>query len=296
MSLIPFGAFRFGAESININPIRFSKSRISGSQKFSYIMHSKAACMPGQKNIFTATSASQPGLESAVESNQVIEAFKRQACSKLHIAIGPRDHGTSPFGFTFDQNSPNDDEALNVAIRASYRQIYGNYHAMESERPYELERRLRNGDFTIREFVRQLAKSDFYLEHYFYSVSQQRAIELNFKHLLGRPPNDQSEIVRHIKIISHEGFSRQVDTLIDSPEYQEVFGDDIVPYIRSWNSPCGLTTSSFNKTCSLTRSFATSDNVIHSREFNDDSCKGRSQLLYNLAQGINQKILIPSWP
>ena len=42
-------------------------------------------------------------------------------------------------------------------------------------------------------------------------------------------------------------------------EYNNYFGEDIVPYMRSWNSPIGLRTKSFLETSLITKAFATSD-------------------------------------
>lgn len=47
---------------------------------------------------------------------------------------------------------------LQIVIRAAYRQVLGNPHLMESQRLTSAESLLRNGDITVREFVRQVAK------------------------------------------------------------------------------------------------------------------------------------------
>ena len=60
-------------------------------------------------------------------------------------------------------------------------------------------------------------------------------------------------------ILNQLGFEAHIDWLIDSEEYNNVFGEDIVPYMRSWNSPIGLKTSSFPETSSIKKAFATSD-------------------------------------
>ena len=69
--------------------------------------------------------------------------------------------------FTFQEYAPFDDTSLDLAIIASYRQIFCNFKPMESERSIDAERRLRNGDITIREFIRTLANSEFYRYHFF---------------------------------------------------------------------------------------------------------------------------------
>ncbi len=293
MPSIPPHALKFGAMSINKYPVSYGKARVAGSQLFSYIMHSRAGSMPGQPDLFAVTENTAPEGTSDLQDNPVISAFKRKRFTSLGQPIRNRKPESFIDSFTFDVYAPYDDCALKIAIKAAYRQIYGNFHAMESEKPLELERHLRNGDLTIREFIRGLIKSDFYLNHYYFNVNQQRAIELSIKNILGRPPFSQEEIAKYAEVIHHKGFINYLDQLIDSSEYDEVFGKHIVPYPRSWNSPCGLSTSSFNRQAKLTRSFATSDNAIHSRRTSADAASGKSELLRSLAKGVHEKILLP---
>ncbi len=291
MSFIPSAALRFGALSKNDSPISYGKSRVAQSPTMSYILHSKAGSMPGQPELFSASYLNSPGQDAPLNENQIIRAFKRQQNLKLSAPIGTKFARATPF--TYQEYSPHDDATLEIVIEAAYRQIYGNFHAMESERPIDLERRLRNGDITIQEFIRNLAKSPFYKSHYFESVNQQRCIELNFKHLLGRCPNHQEEVIFHIKRIFNEGFESHIDSLIDSDEYEEVFGANTVPYPRCWNSPLGLQTSSFNNFSHMTRSFATSDNALHTRINSSEKSGGKSLLMKILAKGTSETIKIP---
>ncbi len=294
MSSIPALALKFGALSVNEAPISYGKARVSGGKSFfSYILHSKAGCMPGQPEIFTPSSLNPPSFEDPIRENQITRAFKRHACESMKIPIGPRNSGNCPYGFTFDKYSPHDDETLDLAKRTAYRQIYGNFHPMESEQSTDLERRLRNGDINIQEFIRGLAKSSFYKQHYFHAVNQQRSIELSFKHILGRPPASQEEIVKHVQLLEDEGFERHIDALVDSAEYQETFGKHTVPYIRCWNSPCGTKTSSFVNAAELIRSFASSDNAIHKRKTLSDDPGGKGLLVRQLAEGKTKDIRFP---
>ncbi len=293
MSSIPFDALQFGARSMTESKISYDKTRISGSTKASYILHSKGGCMPGQKNLFTTNSRTTPGLGSAVGSNPVTNAFILERYLESQPPIGKKYPKSQRDPFTYDEYVPNDDESLNLAIKASYRQVFGNFFLMESEKPIELERRLRNGDITIKEFIRLLAKSTFYRTHYFENVNQQRCIELSFKHLLGRPPFSQAEVVKHIELIHSEGFDYHIDSLIDSLEYQESFGQFTVPYQRCWDSPSGSRTSSFINTSLLTRSFATSDNAIHERKTLSNATGGKSQLLHNLSGNRPNDVIFP---
>ena len=155
--------------------------------------------------------------------------------------------------------APNDDEALIIAINALYKNIFGNLSLMQFEQPIDIERKLRNGDITIREFTRQLCKSSIYKKFYFDSISQYKSIKLRYKHILGRPIISQEEVTQSSDILNKIGFEAHIDWLIDSDEYINSFGEDIVPYIRSWNSTIGIKSKSFLDTSSIKQAFATSD-------------------------------------
>ena len=195
-----------------------------------------------------------------------IAEFKRNTCSSMGLGIGPRLHSECPFGSVFDEYHPNDSAALERTIRDSYRQVYGNLPPTENERCTSLEARLMNGEITVRDFVNGLAKSPFYKKNYFHSVAPQRGIELNFKHLLGRAPLNQAEIQASIKLQAEQGFDALIDSLTDGAEYAEVFGTDIVPYVRTADSYAGMMTSSFNMMRELASTkVAVSDNAQGSR-------------------------------
>ncbi len=140
-------------------------------------------------------------------------------------------------------DSTADDKA--IAIRTVYKQVLGNPHVMESERLVSAESQFCNGNISLREFVRAVAKSNFYRARYFESCAPYRFVELNFKHLLGRAPIDQAELSEHIQRCVNEGYDAEIDSYIDSVEYSEKFGENIVPYYT------GAKNSSRQKTSEL---------------------------------------------
>ncbi len=295
MPSIPVIAFKFGGLDLNNYPVSYSKSKVSRSTITSYILHPKGGCMPGQPEVFIKNGRSNPGLGSGLLANKVISAFKREKNQNSKKTFGPKYSELPLDNFNFESFHPHDDETRSIAIKAAYRQIYGNFHLMESERPIDLERRLRNGDINIREFIRGLMKSEFYRFHYCEVVSQTRLIELTLKHLLGRPPISQKEIVKHIEILNQEGFESYVDSLIDSQEYEDNFGAHVVPKSRCWDSQCGLRTSTFLNGSALARSFSTSDNAIHGRATLADAAGGKSQLVQSMAERNAIKVRFPEY-
>jgi hypothetical protein len=155
---------------------------------------------------------------------------------------------------------PNTSESeLQSVIRAIYKQVLGNAHLLESERFASAESQLRDRKISIREFVSTVAKSELYQSLFFNSSSQYRFIELNFKHLLGRPPADQAEISEHVRIYNEKGYDAEIDSYINSNEYEENFGENIVPYVRTTTSQIGIKNVSFNRTFALLRGEASSD-------------------------------------
>ena len=258
MLTVPFRALKIGAENINKYPVKYNKSRLSGSGKTTYNLHIRGASMPGHKDKFTITSNTKPKLTSSLLNNKNISSFRRDKINSYNYKL-TKINCLDINMLQINEFVPNDDEALSVAINALYRNIFGNLLLMESERPIDIERKLRNGDITIREFTRKVCKSSIYIKYYFDNIDQYKSIRLRYKHILGRPITSKYEIIESFKILNQQGFKAHIDWLIDSEEYNIAFGEDTVPYMRSWNSPIGFKTNIFLETSSITKAFATSD-------------------------------------
>jgi len=142
----------------------------------------------------------------------------------------------------FDETPPvewvpgRSDEEAESYIRAVYRQVLGNAYVMESERLAVPESQFKRGELSVREFVRAVAKSDLYRSRFSSNCSRYRAIELNFRHLLGRAPLDLEEMRMHSTILDTEGFEADIDSYLNSDEYQTTFGENLVPYIRGYKT------------------------------------------------------------
>ncbi|NET33161.1 MAG: photosystem I reaction center subunit XII [Cyanothece sp. SIO1E1] len=151
------------------------------------------------------------------------------------------------------------EDEIQVIIRSVYRQVLGNIHIMDDQRLGSAEAQLRNGDITVKEFVRAVAQSDLYRSLFFETASAYRFIELNFKHLLGRAPQDQTEISEHVCLYQEQGYAAEINSYIDSEEYNSSFDADTVPYPRSIRTQAGIKNEGFNRMFSLLRGSATSD-------------------------------------
>jgi phycoerythrin-associated linker protein len=142
-------------------------------------------------------------------------------------------------------------------INAVYRQVLGNAYVMESERLAVPESQFKRGELSVREFVRAVAKSDLYLSR-FADCPRYRFIELNFRHLLGRAPNSFDEMKAHSAILDGGDFGAEIDSYIDSDEYQSVFGENIVPHIRGYKTEAISHMIGFTHTFQLVRGASTS--------------------------------------
>jgi len=172
-----------------------------------------------------------------------------------------------------------------AVVRAVYRQVLGNDYVMESERLKGAESLLCNGSISVREFVRTVAKSELYKNKFLYPNFQTRVIELQYKHLLGRAPYDEAEVIFHLDLYENEGYDADVDSFIDSVEYQENFGENIVPYYR-FNNQTGDRTVGFTRLFRLYRGYANSDRAQLERS--------NTRLATELAQNTTSAIIGPS--
>ncbi|NEQ19254.1 MAG: photosystem I reaction center subunit XII, partial [Microcoleus sp. SIO2G3] len=110
----------------------------------------------------------------------------------------------------FELRSGATKEEIELVIRAVYRQVLGNDYVMASDRLVSAESLLRDGNLTVREFVRAVAKSELYKQKFFYNSFQTRLIELNYKHLLGRAPYDESEVAYHLDLYQDKGYDAEI--------------------------------------------------------------------------------------
>ncbi|MGF2034083.1 MAG: phycobilisome rod-core linker polypeptide [Nostoc sp. CmiVER01] len=162
--------------------------------------------------------------------------------------------------------SASDLEEVQTIIRAVYKQVLGNPHVMDSERLVTAESQLCDRSITVRDFVRAVAKSDFYRTRYFESCAPYRFVELNFLHLLGRAPQDQREVSEHIVRTVAEGYDAEIDSYIDSSEYQAAFGENVVPYDRGKSSEANFKQVGYNRMFAIDRGPAQIDSSVKSAQ------------------------------
>ena len=119
-------------------------------------------------------------------------------------------------------------------VRAAYRQVFQRDIAKAySQAPCSVEAtQVRQGDISMREFIRALGHSKEYKKQFYARFSNSRAVELAFRHFLGRGISSREEFTRYFDIVSAQGLKGLVDSLINSMEYARVFGEETVPFLR----------------------------------------------------------------
>jgi phycobilisome rod-core linker protein len=121
---------------------------------------------------------------------------------------------------------------VNEIIWAAYRQIFSEHLILEHYRQPALESQLRNRSISVREFVRELGKSDVYRQLVADTNSNYRLVDITFKRFLGRATYNKEEQIAQSIIIATRGLHGFIDSVVDREEYRQNFGDYIVPYQR----------------------------------------------------------------
>ncbi|MEB3306700.1 MAG: phycobilisome rod-core linker polypeptide [Cyanobacteriota bacterium] len=119
-------------------------------------------------------------------------------------------------------------------IRAAYRQVF----ERDIVKGYSLvvcpveATQLRQGQISMREFIRALGRSKEYRRQFYGRFSNSRVVELAFRHFLGRGISSREEFTTYFDIVSAQGLNGLVDSLINSMEYARLFGEETVPFLR----------------------------------------------------------------
>ena len=146
-------------------------------------------------------------------------------------------------------------------IQAIYRQVFGNAYIMESERAEmsKLESQFRDGTYSVKEFIRALGKTYQYRKRFFEGRPLYGAIELNYKHFLGRTPDGLEEYRKRSVIYDTKGYEKFIDSWFDDGEFDEAFGEWTVPFIRGHLTESNLSMSAFTHLFQVVRGSSTSD-------------------------------------
>jgi phycobilisome rod-core linker protein len=134
-----------------------------------------------------------------------------------------------PKAVALDKVLSRDDQ--NFVIESAYRQLF--FHAFKVDRDQTLESQLRDGQITVRDFIRSLTLSDTFTRSFYNLNNNYRVARHLVEKLLGRPVYSQAEEIAWSAVIMTKGVRGAVDQILDSQEYLDNFGYDTVPYHRN---------------------------------------------------------------
>jgi len=124
---------------------------------------------------------------------------------------------------------------MDVLIEAAYRQMF--FHAFKSDREPFLESQLRNGQITVRDFIRGLMLSETFRSSFYEKNSNYRFVEQCVQRVLGRDVYNEREKIAWSIVVATKGIAGFAEALLDTDEYLENFGYDTVPFQRRRNLP-----------------------------------------------------------
>ena len=122
-------------------------------------------------------------------------------------------------------------EDQNFVIESAYRQIF--FHAFKVDRDRTLESQLRDGQITVRDFIRSLCLSDTFTRSFYNLNSNYKVARHLVEKLLGRTTHGKSEEIAWSAVLMTRGVRGMVDDILNSAEYLDAFGYDMVPYHRN---------------------------------------------------------------
>nr|QVY57941.1 phycobilisome rod-core linker polypeptide [Betaphycus gelatinus] len=121
---------------------------------------------------------------------------------------------------------------MDEIIWAAYRQIFSEHQSLISNHDKFLESQLRFNQIKVKDFIKGLLLSRSFRDLNYNVNNNYRFVEICIQRVLGRDVYNQREKLAFSIIIASKGLETFVDTLLDSKEYEENFGDNTVPYQR----------------------------------------------------------------
>nr|YP_009244048.1 phycobilisome core-membrane linker protein [Gelidium elegans]AMK96290.1 phycobilisome core-membrane linker protein [Gelidium elegans] len=160
------------------------------------------------------------------KKNLSVEAINK----KIRQGVSARRDQYRIFSVT---DNTNKSQSIQV-LRAIYRQLFErdlNTFSLGDEF-YNLENALLCKDLNVQQLVEALGSSSLYRKEFYDPYPNTRVIELGTKHFLGRAPSNQAEIRYYNQILASQGLTYFISILVNSKEYNTIFGSSVVPYRR----------------------------------------------------------------
>lgn len=189
-----------------------------------------------QQNVVQHVQKSMPNISSQINNNFIILGQSKKLFSNTMIIQKINQGVTSKRDQSkiFVLNNDTTKAKKSQIIRALYRQLFErdlNSFSLGDEF-YNLEKAFMTDDITVQQLTEQLGCSLLYRKEFYHSCSNSKVIEIGTKHFLGRAPNNQAEIRYYNQILASQGHDYFISILVNSVEYNTIFGTNTVPYRR----------------------------------------------------------------
>ncbi|OLP18564.1 phycobilisome rod-core linker polypeptide CpcG [Leptolyngbya sp. 'hensonii'] len=121
-------------------------------------------------------------------------------------------------------------DEMDALIGSAYRQVFHEQQMLSHHRQTLLESQLKSGQITVKAFIRGLATSDAFRRLNYDVNNNYRFVELCVPRILGRKVYSDREKMAWSIVLATQGLPGFIDTLLNSEEYMNRFGDHTVPY------------------------------------------------------------------
>lgn len=135
-----------------------------------------------------------------------------------------------PRQFTTDYVNSNAE--IGSLIQSAYQQIFHEQQMLEAHRQRALESQLKSGQITVRDFIEGLATSDSFRRLNYEANNNYRFAKICVQRILGRDLYSDREALAWSVVIATKGYKQFIHDLVKSDEYEQNFGDSLVPYQR----------------------------------------------------------------
>jgi len=169
------------------------------------------------------------------ESSKLGDKIRKRSSADLQGLRLPQIYskaGVTNQRFTMKTSLSSNEKQL--VIKACYRQIFQRDICKAYGINFkDLESQVSTGQLSVKEFIRSLGKTAVYKREFYQNYVNTRVIELSCRHFLGRGLSSLEEFQRYFGILSKVGINGLIDSLVNSQEYSDYFGEETVPYLRS---------------------------------------------------------------
>nr|WGH12903.1 Phycobilisome linker polypeptide [Echinothamnion sp.] len=118
-------------------------------------------------------------------------------------------------------------------VSAIYLRVFGRFiYREELSSILKYQNQFQSNLISVKELIGLLVKSSVFRSLYWNNLYICKAIEYIHIKLIGRPTYSRQEIDQYFNIVYKQGYYAMIDFMLNSVEYNESFGDFIVPYER----------------------------------------------------------------